>query len=121
LGIRFADRGGCLYYEPSARAYHAHSHSIGSWTRRQELAGGSFVTLCHVHPARVSMPSSAIGWRYVLRRLLHHSPVGTTLRAIARHAERRWILPRVYAKVSGWMFNESVHRKAVENSSRETE
>lgn len=121
FGIRFATRGGRLYYEPSARAYHAHFHSIHSWARRQKFAGESFVTFCRVHPARASTPSSAVGWRYAFRRLLYRSPVGATLRALARRAERRWILPWVYAKVSGWVFTDSVHRRAVENSSQDVQ
>ncbi|TSC72306.1 MAG: cell wall biosynthesis glycosyltransferase [Parcubacteria group bacterium Gr01-1014_38] len=111
LGIRLAARGGRIYYEPSARAYHAHHYSFDSWVRRQTLAGESFVTIARIHPTRESLPRTAVGMRYAARRFLHHFPLGASLRSLARHSERRWILPGLYARVSGWVFTKSVHQR----------
>ncbi|TSC62459.1 MAG: glycosyl transferase family protein [Parcubacteria group bacterium Gr01-1014_106] len=109
FGIRLADHGGRLFYEPTARAYHAHAYSFPAWESRQIAAGKSFVNLVRLHSKRHALPASAHGWRYAARRAVYGSPLGTLLFALARFAERRWIFPRLYARVSGWVFTESVH------------
>lgn len=109
LGIRLADRGGRLVYEPAARAYHMHHYSFSVWKSRQIAAGESFVTLARMHPQHHSLPRTVRGWRYTVRRLLYHSPLGRAVSALVRFAERRWIIPNFYARISGWMFTESVH------------
>lgn len=114
LGIRLADRGGRLLYEPAARAYHMHNYSFAVWKSRQIAAGESFVTLARMHPQRHPLPPTVRGWRYTIRRLLYHSLLGRVSPALVRFAERRWIIPNFYARISGWMFTESVHKSLPE-------
>lgn len=110
LGIRLAARGCRLVYEPAARAFHHHAHTVSSWRRRQQLAGQSFVRLVRAHPQHAHISREALGWRYRLRMLFYRSPVGGCLRALARAAQRRWLLPTLYGKLSGWEFNSGVHK-----------
>ena len=109
LGVRLATYDVRLVYEPAARAFHHHAHTVVSWRQRQQGAGRGWVHFVRAHPGHAQIPLAAQGWRYRVRRFLHVSPTGACLQALARAAERRWILPTLYGKVSGWEFTNGVH------------
>ncbi len=108
LGMRLAAHGLRLAYEPTALGWHRHRHTLVTFCRRQELVGRGIVAMARLHPARVrfeaplmraSRPRALVPLRVSLRPIVAH---------LATWAEERWIVPRLYARVTGWAFTHGV-------------
>lgn len=108
LGLRLARRGLRLCYEPTARVWHAHPHTLTSFLTRQRAAGRNFVLLAARYPRDISLPPGARGWGRLLRALVFPFPVRLLLGACASVASRRWILSGMFSRVTGWAFTDSV-------------
>jgi GT2 family glycosyltransferase len=111
FGIRLASAGFRLFYEPTARARHVHSHTVSSFLTRQRAAGRSLVTLQTLHPQSAVWSPKVSTARWLSRRVLYPQPLRFLAQVCATFASRRWILPRLYAVVSGWAFTDGVQEQ----------
>lgn len=105
LGLRLAARGFRLCYEPTARAWHAHSHTIATFLERQRAAGRACRVLGKLHPDRHSLTLSARGWRWSA----FPATVRRVLLRTAEHLAQRWIIPKAYGRLTRWAFTDGVH------------
>lgn len=108
LGTRIARHGGRLYYEPTARGLHFHRISLSESLRRMRDMGGGAKVLQTLHPD-VPVLRSGERWRAPLRRGMFLPPLRGLLRLVATRAERRWILPFLYRRVTSLSFYDGVH------------
>ncbi len=108
VGLRLKRLGVRLRYEPAAKVFHAHRHTVETFLTRQRSVGASTVILARLHPDSIEAPLALRRWYRVSRRLLYPLPLRWILTSFAYVAETRWILPRLYANVTGWAFTDGV-------------
>lgn len=108
FGMRIARHGGRLYYEPTARGAHFHQISLAESLCRMREMGMGATTLRRLHPETPILRSGE-RWRAPLRRWVFSPPMRALVRTLAARAERRWILPRLYRRVTSLAFHDGVH------------
>lgn len=112
LGIRLADVGWTLRYEPTALVWHRHTYTVRSFRERQRAAGRSLMELLRLHPTVVEAPAALRPAYRVLRRVVYPTVVRRAAIALAERAEHRWLLSGLYARVTGWAFTDGVQDAA---------
>ncbi len=115
FGERLSEAGFRLFYEPTARAYHAHHVSLKAAEQRMRAAGENARVLHGLHPRMGVLKSSRERWAAPLRQVVFSAPVRLTLRVFANFAETRVLLPRLYQRVLSLSFYDGVHTH-VDNS-----
>lgn len=113
LGCRLVTVGFRLFYEPAARGCHAHRRSVADILDRQRAVGRGLRTLLSLHPGVVQPPPAARRSYRALRFFVYPPPVRWAARRLAAVAEGRWILPGLYARVTGWAFTDGVQASTV--------
>ncbi|MDO8511839.1 MAG: glycosyltransferase [bacterium] len=110
LGIRLADRGFKLFYEPQARGWHSHKVTLENVERRMMNVGMGYVMLKKLHPNVEGLDLAIEHKKYWLRRLVFGGPIGLVVSFLASWCETRIVAKTLFRRAISLPFYIGVHQ-----------
>jgi glycosyltransferase involved in cell wall biosynthesis len=110
LGIRLAEKGFKLFYEPQAKGWHSHKVSLENVKKRMVNVGKSYVALKQLHPSVEGVDLNTERRKYRLRRIFYGGPILWGIEYLASWCESRFIAKRLFGMAISLPFYIGVHQ-----------